>query len=137
MLQTNVSNQAGLYHLWQLMNRADTRVLSALREHLLAQVHDPHTTHKLENLHSATSASPHDHNIDPAIAGTGIMSASAGESGGEDNSDGKKGGKRELSTSKRAAQNRAAQVSFLFCLVGNAGVFGIPRWKLLRFAEFG
>ena len=39
------------------------------------------------------------------------MSNSAGESGGDDNgSDGKKGGKRELSTSKRAAQNRAAQV---------------------------
>lgn len=41
------------------------------------------------------------------------MSTSAGESGGDDNgSDGKKGGKRELSTSKRAAQNRAAQVRF-------------------------
>ena len=40
-----------------------------------------------------------------------MMSNSAGESGGDDNgSDGKKGGKRELSTSKRAAQNRAAQV---------------------------
>lgn len=40
-----------------------------------------------------------------------MMSTSAGESGGDDNgSDGKKGGKRELSTSKRAAQNRAAQV---------------------------
>jgi hypothetical protein len=41
-----------------------------------------------------------------------MMSNSAGESGGDDNgSDNKKGGKRELSTSKRAAQNRAAQVS--------------------------
>lgn len=40
-----------------------------------------------------------------------MMSTSAGESGGDDNgSDGKRGGKRELSTSKRAAQNRAAQV---------------------------
>lgn len=43
-----------------------------------------------------------------------MLSASAGESGGDDNSDGKKiGGKRELSTSKRAAQNRAAQVCCL------------------------
>lgn len=40
-----------------------------------------------------------------------MMSTSAGESGGDDNgSDGKRSGKRELSTSKRAAQNRAAQV---------------------------
>ncbi|MCJ1462565.1 hypothetical protein MMC07_001167 [Pseudocyphellaria aurata] len=79
----------------------------SLREHLLAQVH------KVENLHTSSSASPHDQNIDPAIAGTGIMSTSAGESGGDDNgSDGKKGGKRELSTSKRAAQNRAAQRAF-------------------------
>ena len=44
-----------------------------------------------------------------------MMSNSAGESGGDDNgSDGKKGGKRELSTSKRAAQNRAAQVCAFF-----------------------
>lgn len=75
---------------------------------MLAHAHPPH---KVENLHTSSSASPHDQNIDPAIAGTGMMSTSAGESGGDDNgSDGKKGGKRELSTSKRAAQNRAAQV---------------------------
>ncbi|MCJ1370941.1 hypothetical protein MMC20_002155 [Loxospora ochrophaea] len=60
-----------------------------------------------------TSASPRDHNIDPAIAGSGMLNTSGGESGGDDNgSDGKKGGKRELSTSKRAAQNRAAQRAF-------------------------
>ena len=54
---------------------------------------------------------PHSQNIDPAIAGTGAPSASAGDGGQEDaNVDAKKGGKRELSTSKRAAQNRAAQV---------------------------
>ena len=40
-----------------------------------------------------------------------MMSNSPGESGGDENgSDGKKSGKRELSNSKRAAQNRAAQV---------------------------
>ena len=39
------------------------------------------------------------------------MNPGAGDSGGDDGaSDGRKGGKRELSTSKRAAQNRAAQV---------------------------
>jgi len=61
----------------------------------------------------SSSASPHDHNnIDPAIAGSNLMSTSA-ESGGDDNGvDGRKGGKRELSTSKRAAQNRAAQRAF-------------------------
>lgn len=57
-----------------------------------------------------------------------MRGASAGDSGGDDNgtaSDSRKGGKRELSTSKRAAQNRAAQVStskwtsfmFLFRLI--------------------
>lgn len=64
----------------------------------------------MENMQPSSSASPHDHNIDPAIAGTGMMNTSA-ESGDDVGADGRKGGKRELSTSKRAAQNRAAQVS--------------------------
>ncbi|MCJ1415763.1 hypothetical protein MMC32_002096 [Xylographa parallela] len=87
----------------------------ALREHLLAQVHSSpaqQRSHALDDVrvHSPTQRI---HNIDPAIAGSGMMSNSAGESGGDDNgSDGKKGGKRELSTSKRAAQNRAAQRAF-------------------------
>ena len=93
-------------------------MFSALREHLLAQVQasassNPQRTHALENVRGSSPGSPHQiHNIDPAIAGSSMMSNnSAGESGGDDNgSDGKKGGKRELSTSKRAAQNRAAQV---------------------------
>lgn len=63
----------------------------------------------------SSSASPHDQNIDPAIAGSGLtLSGTSAESGGDDNNgygSTKKGGKRELSTSKRAAQNRAAQVS--------------------------
>ena len=68
---------------------------------------------KVDSLPNPSSTGSHDHNIDPAIAGSGMMSTSAGESGGDDNgatSDGRKNGKRELSTSKRAAQNRAAQV---------------------------
>ncbi|MCJ1461250.1 hypothetical protein MMC28_011632 [Mycoblastus sanguinarius] len=85
----------------------------ALREQLLAQVQNHHLSpHRPEHQLSNT-ASPHHHNIDPAIAGSGIMNPSAGDSGGDDNgSDGRKSGKRELSTSKRAAQNRAAQRAF-------------------------
>lgn len=88
----------------------------ALREHLLAQVHNTHPVAlKAENLQPSSSASPHDQNIDPAIAGSGIMSVSTGESGGDENgSESKKGSKRELSTSKRAAQNRQAQVCIIF-----------------------
>lgn len=90
---------------------------------------------KIESLQTSSSASPHDHNIDPAIAGSGMISTSAGESGGDDNgSDGKKGGKRELSTSKRAAQNRAAQVrvlNFIFYFSSAEGCnwkFGVFLW---------
>lgn len=90
---------------------ADTLTWSALREQLLAQVQNHHLPpHRPEHQLSHT-ANPHHHNIDPAIAGSGIMNAGAGDSGGDENgSDGRKSGKRELSTSKRAAQNRAAQV---------------------------
>ncbi|PGH11942.1 hypothetical protein AJ80_06907 [Polytolypa hystricis UAMH7299] len=66
-----------------------------------------------------TSASPRDHNnIDPAIAGTpnplttGMMQPPQPQPT-DDGSDSRKiYGKRELSTSKRAAQNRAAQRAF-------------------------
>ncbi|MCJ1281349.1 hypothetical protein MMC26_000668 [Xylographa opegraphella] len=87
-----------------------------LREHLLAQVHSSPAQQRSHALDDVRVHSPnqHIHNIDPAIAGgTGMTSNSAGESGGDEiGSDGKKGGKRELSTSKRAAQNRAAQRAF-------------------------
>lgn len=84
---------------------------SALREQLLAQVQNHHLPHHRPEHQLSNIASPHHHNIDPAIAGTGIMNPGAGDSGGDDGaSDGRKSGKRELSTSKRAAQNRAAQV---------------------------
>lgn len=86
-------------------------MLSALREQLLAQVQNPHLPHHRPEHQLLNTANPHHHNIDPAIAGTGIMNPGAGDSGGDDGaSDGRKSGKRELSTSKRAAQNRAAQV---------------------------
>ncbi|KAL8820675.1 MAG: hypothetical protein Q9223_001168 [Gallowayella weberi] len=70
----------------------------------------------MEPQSSHAAIHPQDQNIDPAIAGSGLVNNnnnnSAGDSGVDGNqSDGKKG-KRELSTSKRAAQNRAAQRAF-------------------------
>jgi hypothetical protein len=83
-----------------------------LRAQLAAVINTSHTPHGYNDVPASSSASPHDHNIDPAIAGPGMMSNSA-ESGGDDSmGDGRKGGKRELSQSKRAAQNRAAQRAF-------------------------
>ncbi|KAI9760127.1 MAG: Nuclear actin-protein involved in chromatin remodeling [Chaenotheca gracillima] len=90
-----------------------------LRQQLLGQVaqvdapHTPLSSHSMDPMRPSSSASPNDHNIDPAISG-GITGSMSNESGGEDNPDGsgKKGSKRELSTSKRAAQNRAAQRAF-------------------------
>ncbi|CAG8958467.1 hypothetical protein HYFRA_00009781 [Hymenoscyphus fraxineus] len=68
--------------------------------------------HGYNEVPASSSASPHDHNIDPAIGGA-MMNTGAGDSGGDDSlGDGRKGGKRELSQSKRAAQNRAAQRAF-------------------------
>lgn len=83
---------------------------SALREHLLlAQNQAPPTAHQT----AATSppVNSHEHNIDPAIAGQAYSQMSAGDSGGDDQMQDTRKGRRELSTSKRAAQNRAAQVS--------------------------
>jgi hypothetical protein len=45
-----------------------------------------------------------------------MMGSTGADSGGDDSHDGRKGGKRELSQSKRAAQNRAAQVCVLVVL---------------------
>jgi cobalamin biosynthesis Mg chelatase CobN len=74
--------------------------------------------HGYNDVPASSSASPHEHNIDPSIGGSGsMMSTGGGDSGGDDNLDGRKGGKRELSQSKRAAQNRAAQVCYFDFLV--------------------
>ncbi|KAL8729966.1 MAG: hypothetical protein Q9166_004411 [cf. Caloplaca sp. 2 TL-2023] len=86
-----------------------------LRETLAAQgIHgnNAQTLQRMEHQSLHASIRPHNQNIDPAIAGSGIMNTNAGDGGLDGNqSDGKKG-KRELSTSKRAAQNRAAQRAF-------------------------
>ncbi|MCJ1441454.1 MAG: hypothetical protein MMC23_001943 [Stictis urceolatum] len=89
----------------------------ALRVELLNHVNSGLQSESKPQVGEQNSPSSHSHpqNIDPAIAGPGMMSHSPGESGGDDQSgDVKKGGmgKRELSTSKRAAQNRAAQRAF-------------------------
>ena len=119
MPRTRVSNQAIASDLVCLYREpADTSMWSALREQLLAQVQNHHLPHHRPEHQLSNTASPHHHNIDPAIAGTSIMNPAAGDSGGDDGaSDGRKGGKRELSTSKRAAQNRAAQVCWFHTIV--------------------
>lgn len=77
--------------------------------------------HDYNDPRASNSASPREHHLDPSMntgAQAQMMSASAlaaGDSGGDDN--GGKGGKRELSQSKRAAQNRAAQVRLVFWLL--------------------
>jgi hypothetical protein len=90
---------------------ADLTVFPDLRAQLAAVI-SPHHPHAYNDVPASNSASPHDHNIDPAMGGPGGMMSSGGDlSGGDDSmNDGRKGGKRELSQSKRAAQNRAAQV---------------------------
>ncbi|KHJ35514.1 putative transmembrane protein [Erysiphe necator] len=87
--------------------------------------HASHTTTFVDN-QASSNTSAHDNNIDPAIGGAASGNANSlmmvpvsgssgnggGESGGDDISDGRKIAKRELSQSKRAAQNRAAQRAF-------------------------
>jgi hypothetical protein len=92
-----------------------------LRAQLAAVISPVHSTpHGYNDVPNSSSASPHDHNIDPAIGGPGGMMSAGGDSGGDDSlGDGRKGGKRELSQSKRAAQNRAAQVCCRDFIFGN------------------
>ena len=104
-----------------------------LRAQLAAVISTQHSApHGYNDVPASSSASPHDHNIDPAIGGPGGMMSTGGDSGGDDSlGDGRKGGKRELSQSKRAAQNRAAQVCFppftVVSCVRDVGVRAPPR----------
>lgn len=92
----------------------------ALREHLLANVqtgnHPSFPQHRPEptNQHPQYPPHPQNNNIDPAIAGSGIIgpypAGPDGNPGGEARPPRGNVGRRELSSSKRAAQNRAAQV---------------------------
>jgi hypothetical protein len=90
-----------------------------LRAQLAAVISPSHNApHGYNDVQASNSASPHDQNIDPAIGGPGRMMSAGGESGGDEMGDGRKGGKRELSQSKRAAQNRAAQVCYCDFIFG-------------------
>jgi hypothetical protein len=91
-----------------------------LRAQLSAVISPSHNApHGYSDVPGGSSSSPHDQNIDPAIGGgPGAMMSSGPDGSGDDGLDGRKGGKRELSNSKRAAQNRAAQVrAILLCLL--------------------
>jgi hypothetical protein len=64
------------------------------------------------------------------------MMSSGPDGSGDDGLDGRKGGKRELSNSKRAAQNRAAQVrAILLCLLLLRGDRGLIRLRVDIFSR--
>jgi hypothetical protein len=89
----------------------------SLREHLLAAGAGQPTVQPLPQ-HPTHSQHPHPHPpgqphaIDPAIGGPTSYDMSAGGPDDGNTSEGRSKGRRELSTSKRAAQNRAAQRAF-------------------------
>ena len=89
--------------------------LPGMRERLLGAIGShsiPNYQHRPET--DPSQHNPHNHNIDPAIANSMTMNQhSGGEGSGEGEGSDRRGGKRELSQSKRAAQNRAAQVGRL------------------------
>lgn len=118
-------------------------VTTDLRAQLAAAINPSHhagpsnpVQHEYNVARASSSSSPREHNIDPSMnpGGQGqMMSASAlaaGDSGGDDA--GGKGGKRELSQSKRAAQNRAAQVCLHFFVVAT-----LQRQQNRCFVYFG
>ncbi|KAK4493834.1 hypothetical protein PRZ48_015019 [Zasmidium cellare] len=100
----------------------------SLREHLLAASGSgsapppypptagaPHPGHEQGQYPPSESASPHDQHLDPNVTGQQLPYAMSGDSSAVDDGmggDPRNKGKRELSTSKRAAQNRAAQRAF-------------------------
>ncbi|KNG49424.1 bzip transcription factor [Stemphylium lycopersici] len=89
----------------------------SLREHLLAagagqpsvQPLPQHPPHPQHSQHPHSTGPPHA--IDPAIGGSAYDMTAGGPDDGN-TSEGRSKGRRELSTSKRAAQNRAAQRAF-------------------------
>lgn len=87
----------------------------SLREHLLAAgagqpAVQPLPQHPTHSQHPHPPSQPHA--IDPAIGGPTSYDMSAGGPDDGNTSEGRSKGRRELSTSKRAAQNRAAQRAF-------------------------
>lgn len=100
-----------------ISSRSYTKPRIVLREQLLSQSNRPasprdHPKTIMQEPSSPASPSELGNNDQAAADRAGVMSTSAGSDDGDNSPDGRKGyGKRELSTSKRAAQNRAAQVS--------------------------
>ncbi|KAH7139216.1 hypothetical protein B0J11DRAFT_575134 [Dendryphion nanum] len=86
------------------------KIEMSLREHLLAAGagQSPNAPQPIPPQHPHTGSPQHA--IDPAIAGSAYQ-MSQGDANDDHLSEGRKG-RRELSTSKRAAQNRAAQRAF-------------------------
>lgn len=95
-----------------------TKSSIVLREQLIAQSQNNMPSPPRDNvdmtLRSEQPASPQSNNgMDKMEGDSGMMTRSDSDSP-ENGGDGRKGyGKRELSTSKRAAQNRAAQVRYI------------------------
>ena len=84
--------------------------LPGMRERLLGAI-QTHTVPGYQHRPGIEPArNPHNHSIDPAIAGSPGMNQNSGGEGSGGESGDRRGKARELSTSKRAAQNRAAQV---------------------------
>jgi hypothetical protein len=93
-----------------------TKSSIVLREQLIAQSQNnmpsPPRDHVDMTLRSEQPASPQSNNgMDKLEVDSSMMTTRSDSDSPENGGDGRKGyGKRELSTSKRAAQNRAAQV---------------------------
>ncbi|KAF2853016.1 hypothetical protein T440DRAFT_516289 [Plenodomus tracheiphilus IPT5] len=113
-----IRGDTGLYNMQQPGAQEHKPTIEmSLREHLLAAGAGQPSVQPLPQhpppqpppppQHPHTTGPPHA--IDPAIAGA-AYAMSAGEDG--NTSEGRSKGRRELSTSKRAAQNRAAQRAF-------------------------
>lgn len=98
----------GFSCLRSMVALALTGVRAALAQQLMPHLQQVHPRQQLDHMRASNGSNPREQNIDPAISGPRMMRTSPGDSGGDDNgagSDGRKTGKRELSTSKRAAQN--------------------------------
>lgn len=102
-------------------SRAQEPIEMSLREHLLAASgasssgpapYPPTSTAHSGHDNPYAQASDEHHHLDPNVAGQQMPYAMTGDGQADDGMNSERKGKRELSTSKRAAQNRAAQRAF-------------------------
>lgn len=109
-LYPSIRSDTGYTTTMQQPGAQDHKIEMSLREHLLAAGAGQSSNQPLaQHQHPSPPGPPHA--IDPAIAGQAYeMSQGAIDDG--NTSEGRSKGRRELSTSKRAAQNRAAQRAF-------------------------